>query len=300
MSGRVLVTGATGFIGRHLCARLAKEGTQVHAVVRPGSRRETLGATAICHVHDGSTRSLADVLDAVQPDIVFHVASTFLARHGADDVEPLVRSNVLFGTQLLESMSERPTARLLNVGTTWQHYEGKPYGPVNLYAATKQAFEDIAAYYHCARGAGVLTLELSDTYGPGDTRRKLFNLLHEAQASGRPLRMSPGLQEIDLVHVADVVSALLRGAELLVESAQPLMRKYQVSSGNPRPLREVVAMFESATGARVPVEWGALPYREREMMTAWAGEGLPGWRPAVSLEDGLRRMAGDLRSGAGA
>ena len=283
MSKTALITGATGFIGSHLARQLAADGWQVHAVVRKaaGSPNE--------HLYDGTIDSLVQCLQTVKPDVVFHLASLFLSAHTSTDVDNLIHSNVVFGAQLLEAMKVAGVRRLVNTGTSWQNYQNGDYNPVCLYAATKQAFEALADYYAQAEGFKVITLRLFDTYGADDPRPKLFHLLRKSAASGETLRMSPGEQLIDLVHVDDVVAAFVAAEAALDGGAGH--RVYGVSSGAPLALRDLVARFCAATGARVDVEWGGRPYREREVMTPWRGPVLPGWAPSVSLEEGLRSLA---------
>ena len=291
-----LVTGATGFIGSHLTRRLVQDGWQVHIVSRAGSHLPNVleFSEVTNHVHDGSTESMVDLVRNAKPDVVFHLASLFLSGHGPKDVAGLIQSNVLFSTQLLEAMSETGVIGLVNTGTSWQHYENRGYSPVNLYAATKQAFEAILQYYIEARSMKAITLKLFDTYGPNDPRPKLLHLLEKVARSNEPLAMSPGEQLIDLVHVDDVISAYLIAAQRLLSSQVNKYESYAVSSGRPLPLKDLVGIYEEMVGSTLPIRWGERPYRKREVMETWnRGNLMPGWQPAVSLKDGLSQLMGN-------
>jgi nucleoside-diphosphate-sugar epimerase len=286
-----LVTGATGFVGSHLTRRLAADGWTIAAVVRPGSDADRLGpGVRHVHVHDGTTDGMLALVGAARPDVAIHLASLFLVQHTPADVAGLVASNVLFGTQLAEAMARHNVTRLLNTGTFWQHFENRAGSPVNLYAATKEAFEAVLQYYVEADGLRVLTLKLFGTYGPGDPRPKLLALLRGAAASREPVAMSPGDQLLDLVHIDDVVEAYCVALDRLLANRVEGHERYAVSSGDPRPLRAVAAVFEEAAGVKLSVQWGGRPYRPREVMRPWdRGQPLPGWRPGVGLLDGFRR-----------
>lgn len=291
MKRSAIVTGATGFIGGKLAARLLADGWQVHAVVRPQS--DTTGLSDhpdfVLHHHDGTTQGLTAIMAAARPDAVFHLASLFLADHRADQVEPLVQSNVLFPAQLLEAMTATGVRVLINTGTAWQHYEGEPYRPVNLYAATKQALQDMLAYYTDARGMSAITLKLFDTYGTGDPRRKLIRILGDAVRSGETLDMSPGAQIVDLSHVDDVVDAFLVAAERLFVVAAGANETYFVS-GERYDLRSLATLVREVTGAPLAVNFGGRPYREREVMEPIVLQHehyLPGWAVTRSLRDTL-------------
>lgn len=291
---RALVTGATGFIGSHLAQGLLESGWQVDAIVRPSSKIGLLGGVEkriTLHTHDGTIEGMVGILRRSQPDVVFHLASLFLGSHRPEEVTPLIQSNVLFGTQLVEAMQAVGCRTLLNTGTSWQHFENGERNPVNLYAATKQAFETILAYYVNACGFKVITLKLFDTYGPGDPRPKLFAALQKAAEAAEPIAMSPGEQRLDLVHVDDVVRAYVVAAERLLSGAACGHETYAVSSEHPMRLRDIAAVFEETTGARLDLAWGGRPYRQREVMVPWnTGVALPGWKPLISLPEGLGRL----------
>lgn len=292
---KVLLTGATGFIGSQLTQRLVTEGHEAAIVVRPESQLNILQAVLPriqVHVYDGSYASLLHALQAAQPEVVIHVASLFLAQHKPEDVARLVESNLNFPTQLLEAMSQLGIKQLINTGTSWQHYQNEAYNPVNLYAATKQAFETLLAYYVEAQGFKAITLKLFDTYGPGDTRPKLFSLLRKMARTGEVLRMSPGEQLLDLVYIDDVLDAYLLAMARLPEVTKA--ECYAVSNLARLSLRELVRIYGETVGRAVNVEWGGLPYRTREVLEPCTGHELvPGWLARVALADGIVRMEQD-------
>ena len=291
---RALITGATGYIGGRLARRLVADGVSVAALVRPASDTaplSDLGAGIRLYEHDGTTGGLARLVADARPEAAFHLAASGSAEHEPGDVEPIILAHMLFATQLAEALAARKVPILVNVGTNWQHADGAPgYAPNSLYAATKQAFQDVLAYYVRAAKLRAVTLKLFDVYGPGDSRGKLFGLLSAAQSSGVPLKMSPGEQALDLVHVDDVIAALIAAYRLLAESPAHVGRSFAVSSRRHVRLRDVVAVFERISGQPVPIDWGGRPYRRGEVMTPWRGEPVPGWRAEVSLEEGIRRM----------
>lgn len=290
---RVLVTGGTGFVGQALAECLVSRCSSVMVLSRGESTDESSRHPPwpVLH-HDGSYDSLRDALRETKPDVVVHLAAAFAAEHHPTDVEGLVRANVLLGALLLEAMKETGCRRIVAAGTSWQHADGNDYVPVNLYASTKQAFEDIARHYACSHGFAVLCLLLFDTYGPGDRRGKLIGVLEEARRSGRRLAMSPGLQRINLVHVTDVAEAFAQAVTLVGNpSSAGSVYQYAVRGAETYILREVVRLFELAKDCTLDVGWGEKPYRSMEVMEPWSGgEVLPGWTPRVGLAEGLRSL----------
>jgi nucleoside-diphosphate-sugar epimerase len=289
---RALVTGSSGFVGSHLLRHLAGARWRIAVLTRPRATDDDMKVTERYN-YAGSTEDVCRAVKEFQPDVVFHLASLFLVQHRAEDVKALIDSNVLLGTQLLEGMRLARATALVNAGTGWQSFKGPAYEPANLYAATKQAFEDIAAYYVPAAGLRCITLRLFDSYGPGDTRRKLLRVMLDALRTGAELEMSPGDQVIDLAHVDDICRAFMHAGEMALAQREPGAAVYAVSGGQRLSVREVAAVLEEAAGKRLPLRFGARPHREREVMAPWHGPGLPGWEPQVRLLDGFRRLVED-------
>jgi nucleoside-diphosphate-sugar epimerase len=287
---RALITGSTGFVGSHLALGMVSAGWAVHRLLRVGLEEPAPVAGVFDHLWDGSTDAALAILAETRPEVVVHLASLFLAEHAAGDLEALVSANLLVGLQVVEAATAAGCRGFVNAGTSWQHFEGADYDPVCLYAATKQAFEDLLAYYVEARGLRAVTLKLFDTYGPGDRRTKLFAALRDAARGDEPLAMSPGEQLLDLVYIDDVTRAFVSAAESVSGQGASGQRVYAVASGERHTLKDVVALYESVTGRHVPVRWGGRSYRGREVMEPWEGPSLPGWRAEVDLRRGIELM----------
>jgi len=294
---RCLITGATGFVGSHLARRLVADGNDVHILARATSSlaaiQDIAEGVTVHRLPKAGTAATADVIEAIKaanPNVVFHLAAMVLAENAPEDIAPMVEANVTFTTQLLEGMKQAGAKVLINTGTSWQHYQDAPYDPVCLYAATKQAAEDIVTFYCNAHGFRAITLKLFDTYGPGDPRNKLLSIFKRASQSETPIAFSAGEQLIDLVHIDDVVNAYLIAAQQARKAATATHEKYGISSGAPLPLRELAQRYEAITGKRLNIAWGARPYRAREVMQTARLPPLPAWAPAISLETGLREF----------
>lgn len=300
---RRLVTGATGFIGTHLVRRLVGQGGEVHAVIRretADAARARLPAGIVCHSYDGTTESVVALMERARPDTVFHLASLALSEHATAQVRPLVESNILFPTQLLEAMALCGVRRLVNMGSAWQHFGSRAYSPTGLYAATKQAFEAIVRFYAEARGLNAITFKLFHAYGPGDARPRLMTELVRAARTGAHLPMSPGEQIVDLVHIDDAIEALLSGERRLAQGGTHGAESFALASGRPLRVREVALLFERTTGRRLDIGWGERPYKEREMMDPCdMGQPLPGWAPTISLEEGIAGLWAEEGPGPG-
>jgi nucleoside-diphosphate-sugar epimerase len=282
-----LISGGTGFIGSHLAQALVALGWEVHVLTRrPSSQKNQVRY----HQIPECSGPLAPLFERIKPEIVFHLATFFVADHRSDQITEIIESNLLFGTHLLEGMAANGVKRILNTGTAWQNMlpYSADYHPVNLYAATKQAFESLLDYYCDAHNFNAISLKLFDSYGPGDERPKLLNTLMSRGPDAPPLDISKGEQRLNLVHVLDIVDALLLGEHLLSIQEMPSHRHYVLGGLTPTSLKEIVTMLELLAGYRLNVIWGGRPYRPREIMEPWTkGVSLPGWEAKISLQQGL-------------
>lgn len=283
---RILVTGATGFIGTNLIRELRKNN-DLFVLGQFKGDPEKLCLPGIVMTDD--IHYLADYIRENEIEGVIHLASLYLTTHTPEQIRDLVLSNVYFGTAVLEAASIAGTVKwFLNTGSIWQNYnvKGSAYNPVNLYAATKQAFMDMAKYYSDVFGIRFCTLKLCDTYGPNDTRKKLFQLFKDYSESGEVLKMSPGEQKIDLIYITDIIAGFNRLVELLA-SDTVLDDEYVLTSGRQIPLKDLARLFSEVSGRQLNIEWGGRPYRDREVMIPWKGTPLPGWKAKISVEKGI-------------
>ncbi|MCC7168594.1 MAG: NAD(P)-dependent oxidoreductase [Rhodospirillales bacterium] len=188
-------------------------------------------------------------------------------------------------------MRQTDVTRLVNVGSFVQFFESAEYRPLSLYGATKQAFEDLLAYY-ADQGLLATTLIFFDTYGPYDWRPRLVNALLDAWANGTqlPLPESHVKLTLDLVYIEDAIEALWQAGKGLLADPAPLAgRRFAAGSGDRHTLRQVVELFEQVSGRELIKAWGMWPLPERHVVTPWQGPSLPGWKAKITLAEGLKR-----------
>jgi nucleoside-diphosphate-sugar epimerase len=293
---KIIITGATGFIGSHLCKKMVDLDYEVSIIVRPKSNyrkiKNIFKKINIFIYENNDIKGLIKFFKKINPDIVFHLASLYISEHQPKDIFDLINSNINFGTHILEAMARNNIRKIINTGTSWQHYKNEKYNPVCLYAATKEAFEKILEYYVKALEFEAITLKLFDTYGEDDDRGKLISLLKKFSQEKRTLEMSPGEQEIDLLHVDDVVEAFL-SASFLFDDKDIFIthNKYAVNSGRKVKLKELIDIYEKNTGYKLRIKWGSRSYRKREVINLWDKyNSLPNWKPKITLEEGLKRL----------
>lgn len=295
---RVLVTGASGYLGSRLVRAFAAEGKwKVCALLRPSSNADCLAPflERIDVQRSSGFHELVSVMKRVRPDVVVHLAACGSRDSGSDRPEDVLSANVTFGTLLLQAMSEAGVSRLVNTGTFWEQMDGNSvYRPLDLYAASKRAFQEIIRYYEDAHGLKAVTLRLFGVYGPHDPRAKFFSLFRKSLSEETPVALSPGGQELDLVYADDVVEAYAKAVDYVAAKEDSAPETFEIGSGACASLRAIAGIYEECAGRTLNVTWGGVPYRRREVMRSRADLSSAatrlGWEPRHDLRAGITKM----------
>lgn len=287
---KILITGASGFIGQNLITSLYKQGCDVHAVIRETSKYENNKIDVFRY--NGKPELLIDYFYRKQFDGVVHLASLFLSEHTPKDISFLMSSNLTFGTEILEACKSSRVKWFITTGTFGQNYMNNDYNPVNLYSATKEAFRTIAEYYIQTSDIVFSTIKLFDTFGPNDTRPKIIKLWSEMIQTGKTLKMSGGEQIVDMNYIEDVTNAY---KILIKHLSQENRRKFNrsefvVSSNERMTLKQFAEVFEEIADKKLNILWGERPYRSREVMNPWdKGINVPEWKQKYTIREALSR-----------
>lgn len=290
---KLFITGATGFIGKHLVTKLISEGNQVTINLFDNEPTPFNENVLTYRLNEKKIQRDIDFFKQEKFDGIIHLASLYLTVHKPENAITLVNSNVRFSTYMIECAAQSNIKWFINTGTFWQHYQNANYSPVNLYAATKQAFESIAQYYWETNQIKFYTLKLSDTYGPKDTRPKIFNLWERIAESGETLEMSSGKQLIDITYIDDIIAAFYLLSQLLQNNHSGIKNGdvFAVKAEKRFTLKELASIFEKVSNKKLKINWGAKPYRERELMVPWIdSKVVPGWRPKITIEEGIKKL----------
>jgi nucleoside-diphosphate-sugar epimerase len=289
---RVLVSGITGHLGREVAHQLSQRGIEVYGLTRQRvPRYHELHQTARLLQIDSSTNSVLSAFEQTDPDGVIHLAGLSRREHRSSDIEPFVEANILLGTQLLEGMRPGACRRFITAGTYLQHYDTDGFRPFNLYAATRQAFETLLQFYVETYEISAVRLTLADIYSEHDTRPKLMTDIANAWASAAPVNLRDPESFVDLIHLEDAAAAFLQAACLLESGDIPehTLARYSVSSGEDITALELVHRFERRAGRNLQITRDSASAPSRRIKPR-RGEPVPGWKPRITLEDGIDRI----------
>ncbi len=305
---RVLVTGAAGFIGSHLCEALLAQG---HVVVgadnfdpyydRSVKEHNLRGARAV----PGFRFVEADLRDAEAArrlmgegfDAVAHLAGRGGVRRSILEPRAYAELNYLATLNLLEALRERGPRRLVFASTSsiYGSRNEVPFReddatdrPVSPYAATKKACEALCHAYHHLHGLDVYALRFFTVYGPRQRPDMAIHTFVRKMEAGEPIeRYGDGSAERDYTYVDDIVRGVVRALERV--------RGYEiinVGGASTTPLRRLVALLERLLGRRAeiierPPQPGDVPRTAADVSKAAR---LLDFAPRVGLEEGLERF----------
>lgn len=296
---RVLITGASGFIGANIVRAEVAAGNEVHLLLRAESRTWRLaGLEGRYAGHPGDLRDAAAVrrvVEAARPDLVYHAAAHGTAP-GQRDRTAILAANVLGTAHLLDALAGRDYRALVNVGSSSEYghkadpmREADRLDPRTDYAVGKAA-GTLLCQAEAFRGRPVCTVRVFSAYGPLEAPTRLASYVLGCCARGERPRVTCGDQPRDWVYVDDVVELLRRAAECPAAHGQVL----HAGGGRWQTVRDLVETAVAVAGGRVRAEYGAEPLRPDEP-AVWVADltrtrELTGWAPRHDLRQGLEKM----------
>ena len=278
---RLLITGGTGYLGSRLITHLLESGGDVAVLSR---RRAPSPGSPAWFTHDGSTGSVTEALRRASPDQVIHLAASYVRNHEPINLEQLLEANVTFGSMVLEAMHEVGCRRFVYAGSVFQRSAGDA-SPRNLYAATKNAFEEVLDFYRSWAEIEDVRLTLCDVYGEDDPRQRLLNAAVAAAENGSTLQVPRHDPFLLPIHIDDVVRALEK-ATLMSPETGP----FWVGPAAAVKLSEIIALVARLAETPLTIERVDLPALPGDTLAPTPFATLPGWFPGVTLEQGVQRM----------
>jgi GDP-4-dehydro-6-deoxy-D-mannose reductase len=284
----VLVTGAGGFVGRHLLPRLHQVGLDT----------ATLGRA------EGDIAAAGTWTNAPPCPTVIHLAGRSFVPESWEHPAEFLATNLGGTAQALDYCRRHGAALVLMSSYLYGRprslpiFETDPIETVNPYAFSKKAAEDAARFFNQAYGIPVTILRPFNIYGPGQPLHFLIPEIVEQLLSGPDIEVKDLDPRRDYVFVGDVVEAIVKAARQASEAGLTI---YNIGAGRSHSVGEIVALAQELAGTHWPVRTTG-QRRANEIMDTVAGitaasAGLA-WAPATDLADGLRQVIAHARAAA--
>lgn len=328
---KVLVTGSAGFIGFHVSRRLLEAGHAVAGIdamvpyydVRlKEARHARLAAQAgfTPHLFDLTDAArLAEVMAAEAPEVVIHLAAQAGVRYALENPGSYIHANIQGTYTLLEACRTRPVRHLLMASTSSAYgaNTAMPFKetdavatPLNIYAATKLATEQIGHSYASLWKQPITMFRFFTVYGPWGRPDMAFFKFTDAILKGRSIDVyNHGRMERDFTYVDDLVTAILRLVDCVPEagrkvadcdSVSPVAPFRVVNIGNARPVQllDFIAEIEKACGRQAIRNY--LPMQPGEVLKTWADtsllQALTGCLPSTDVATGVAAFVAWFRA----
>ncbi|WP_312687701.1 NAD-dependent epimerase/dehydratase [Kosakonia sp.] len=271
---KILVSGATGYLGRQLIAFLSKR----HSVA--GLCRRNIESDGTWLQINISESDWHKKVNAYEPDVIINTVTCY--GRNKENLSTLVESNVLFPLHLLESVLDRKSV-FINCGTSLP-------AQTNQYALTKHQFVDLAKSLLSSSkiNASFVELKLEHFYGEHDADSKFTAMLIRKCLANESIDLTSGVQKRDFMYIGDLLSAF----DVIIRhlSSFEKIDEIEVGSGEGISLKEFAELVRRSTGSNSVLNFGAIESRSNELMFSCANTArlnAMGWSRKYSHEDAI-------------
>ena len=296
---KILITGATGFVGKTLIPYLQSKGmTDIVLLVR--NEDKAIRMFSDVQIISTKEESWANMVADINPDAVLHLAAAFTGKHDEPNAINLIESNIAFTTLLLEALSKTTCKHFINIGTFSEFRNGAgEYAPNNLYSATKTAERPIIQYYQTISTWNWINVVVYSPYGRYNAYKKVIDYMIDAFYAEEPVDFTKGEQILDFIHVDDMADFFYTLFKKLPELNESYYQ-FHLGTGMGHSIKEVASIMEKIWGKKMNANFGGRPYSEQDIMYAVA----PiennikhlNWRANINIEQGIDILMKDVRN----
>lgn len=307
MADKVLVTGANGFIGKHLVRRLVRDGYDVSVIVGREPDKCSYSECTVYVSGDRSNESILNFAKKINFSSIFHLAA-YGVRPDHRSNQEMYNTNVVLSLALAEIAADK-NARFVFAGSSAEYAKPASDGPIaegaslnfhGMYGASKAAATMLLSAYAHSVNLQFCSLRLFNVYGPGEADHRLFKSLATSLASGQHTSLSAGTQIRDFIHVDDVIDAFIQ-ANLKLKSRNLEIGAYNIATGvgtSVQSFAEAIADFLDVK--RSLLGFGELEFRPDDLPVLIGDsskfQNETDWKPKYSIQSGIEKSLGTIRS----
>lgn len=287
---KVLITGATGFLGSKILNKLVEEGYNVVALVRNTSnlkRIEDVKSNLDLFYIDEKLNNLNELFNNHEIETIIHTATEYGRNTKTSEV---LKSNLIFPIQLIECGLEHGLKSFINSDTFFGKSEFSDLSYLNEYTKSKKYFLDYL--FSKRKEIKAVNLRLEHIFGEFDSENKFVTgVLHKLLKSENEILLTDGMQKRDFVYIEDVVNAYLKVLNNIDSITS--FTEFEVGRGESVAVRQFVELMAVQTKSKSKLVFGAISSRKGEIQDSIANiDPLSkiGWKPNYDLRTAIAKM----------
>lgn len=301
MTTKILITGATGFVGSNLLRRLVNTDAEIHILTRPSSDIWRI-SDIIGKVHNHlvdilEVEKLKKILTGIQPDYIFHLANTSIYGGVSVPDEELARVNLIGLINLIFALEEVNYRGFINTGSSSEYgLKNEPIKetdlcePMNTYGVIKLAATNYASFIAKFKNKPIVTFRLFSPFGYYDDRRRLISKTTLDLLANKELTLAiPGAVR-DYIFIEDIIDLFLEAKDMAGDLRGEI---FNVGFGKEHKISEIVDLIIGMINPGYKISWGtasAQPWEPKK----WEANmdktfSIFRWRPKYSLEEGIEK-----------
>ena len=246
---KILLTGSTGFIGSALLDNLSKNN-KIYIIVRKKNKIPYKNKN-ILKIYFDNYDKLNKKLKKINVNTVIHCATHYVKNHKYDDLKKLSNSNILFGNIILENLGVMNVKKFINFSTVWTNYNGVKGNFFNLYSVYKENFNNILNFYSkISKNVKFYNLNISDTFGKFDKRKKIINVLKINYKKNLLTTIISKNLHLNLLNISDITNAVKL---ILKGNVKP--DSYILKNNKNFSISKIVDSVNSFSRKKIKVKW---------------------------------------------
>ena len=284
---KILITGATGFLGSHLLPALIDKGYDIIILKRSFSNTWRIqNVLSQIESYDIDKVSIKKIFDENEIGGIIHLATDYGRKNNSDTIQ-MFKANIELPAKLLDLGCKYRIIFFINTHTFWN-------SKYNLYSAMKNSFIEIAKYFSANFKVKFINMKIEHMYGEKDEYSKFIPFVIKNILEGKEIRATKGEQKRDFIYVNDVIDAYLKVLDNLGNLNDNFI-EFEIGTGNSISLRDLLSKIEEVINkkANINIKWGAIPYKKNEIFDSKANtekaKQYLGWTPKYDISNGLKR-----------
>jgi CDP-3, 6-dideoxy-D-glycero-L-glycero-4-hexulose-4-reductase len=282
---KIGIIGSSSFIGNNLYFYLSKYNN--FKVIKYSSYKKN---------NKNWMSLVSQEIKTTKPNIIINCAANQSLKNDKKSIKDLLNSNLYSNINFLEQATQNNTFKgYIYFGTKWEFNQNMKFNPLNFYSATKHANDIFFDYFSQKKNICTVSLKIFDTYGPNDKRSKILNLIIESIKKNKSLKLTPGNQYLDYVHINDLSKLVTKICFDIHKKRLKGFNYFTVSSKKPLSLKKIIYHIRFMLKSKTKIKLGAKKYRKIEAMQKIKKlKNYPGWKPKINFVKELSNILKNL------